>query len=37
LETKVLNDGDLRTDEVFDAALFLIRLSVFLKENPNSP
>ena len=37
LETKVLNDDDLRTDEVFDFAFFLIRLSVFLKENPNSP
>ena len=37
LETKVLNDGDLRTDEVFAFAFFLIRLSVFLKENPNSP
>ena len=37
LETILLNGVDLRTDEVFDFAFFLIRLSVFLKENPNSP
>ena len=37
LETILLNGDDLRTDEVFDFTFFFIRLSVFLKENPNSP
>tara|TARA_B100000925_G_scaffold13541_2_gene9438 strand:- start:1514 stop:1855 length:342 start_codon:yes stop_codon:yes gene_type:complete len=32
-----LNVEVLRTDEVFAFAFFFIRLSVFLKENPNSP
>tara|TARA_Y100001937_G_scaffold12843_1_gene16614 strand:+ start:11 stop:280 length:270 start_codon:yes stop_codon:yes gene_type:complete len=37
LEIILLNDDDLRTDEVFAFAFFFIRFSVFLKENPNSP